>query len=252
MNDTNATHFNDEKTSADIVALQKKLQLLRGSLLKAKANLAASNRDNVEPEEELYGGGDRLNQLTKARTQTFLKFTILRDALQLAQANRVLTEALGLEKDGGIQLESEEVEYVKGLLDEKGELVNELLEQQDVGVERELELVTARGKLAGLITDMKSLMEQVREARGGTDTWDQETTRFQELVTKGDHKLNQMRFTIQKFILSYPKQFNEFDDTRNKEIQELFLRCGKMPSQLRTDFFDQGEEQEGNLAPAAN
>lgn len=252
MNDTNATHFNDEKTSADIMALQQRLQLLRGSLLKAKANLSVSNQENVGPEEDLYGGREHLNQLTKARTQTFLKFTNLREALQLAQANKVLTEALGLEKDGAIQLEAEEVDYVKGLLDEKGELVNELLKQQDVGVERELDLITARGKLAGLITDMRSLMEQVREVRGGTDTWDQETVGLQESVTKGDYKLNQMRFTIQKFILSFPKRFNEFDEARNKEIQELFLRCGKTPTQLRTDFFAQGDEQEENLAPAAN
>jgi len=252
MNDTNATYFNDEKTSADIMALQKRLQLLRGSLLKAKANLSASNQENVGPEEELYGGGDRLSQLTKARTQTFLKFSNLREALELAQANRVLTEALGLEKDGDIQLESDEVDYVRGLLDDKGELVSALLEQQEVGVERELELITARGKLAGLITDMRSLMEQVREARGGTDAWDQETVRLQESVSKGGYKLNQMRFTIQKFILSFPNRFKEFDESRNKEIQELFLRCGKTPSQLRTDFLEQGEEQEENLAPAAN
>jgi len=252
IDDTRATEFNDEKASADMVALQKRLELLRGSLLTAKATLAATNKDEVDPEDDLYGRQDKVDQLTMERTQTFLNFSNLRTALQLAQTNRVLTEALGLEKDGNIQLETEEVEYVRQLLDEKRELVNDLMGQQKEGIDKEIELISVRGQLAGLITDMKRLMGELKEVRGGTKTWDKKTHDIQESVEQGDYKLNQMRFTIQKFILSFPNRFKMFDDTSNKEVQEMFLRCGKTPEEMREEFFAEGQEMASAETPAAN
>jgi len=250
MDDTeHKAAINDVDVSANALELQRRLECLRVSLLKAKATFAASQRDKAGDEEELYGGEERLGVLTKERTLAFLNFSILRDAMQGAQANVTLTQALGLEKDGNIKLQEEEIQYVRGLLEEKGELSAELFRQQKVGEETELELVTTRAELARLHCETKEMLEEVKEIRvGAAGSEDQQSRRLKEQLKEGDLRLNQIRFVLQKFMLAYDKLGQLFSAERNSELEELFLRCGRSPRELREELMASGEVRE---APAA-
>merc|ERR1719369_2285143 len=219
-------------------------------ITQAKAKMAASQRDVEGAEGDLYGYGphgdsDELNKLTQERTQTFLNFTSLQMAIKAAQANQALTKALSLEKE----------EYVKELLEEQKELTEEVFKCQEAGIEQELAVIKARAELAKLHCRFQELVGDVVEARKGKgeENWDKETIKLKEQLRQGDYRVNQIRFLIQKFMISHKKIGLQFEDQeKNNMFKNLLLRCGHPPEVLREQILNSPEvNQMGDIAPAA-
>jgi len=257
MEETEASHIsaeestvlmNDENMSSDALALKRRLEQRKVSLLKARAALSVRQRVQTGAEEQLYGEEGRRDQLAKERNLTFLNMSTLRTAMQFAQSNHTLTEALGLEKESNIGLQTDEVEYVRNLLEEKADLAGQLFRQQQEGVERELELVSTRAELAQLHCETRGLLEETLESRSESESGDQETVQLKKKLEEGDYKVNQIRFTLQKFMISHDNLGQLFDAERNAELRDLFLRCGKTPTQLREEYMERGGT---SVAPAA-
>jgi len=254
-----STVYNETDISKNAVKLQNDLTKLKMDILKAKAEMAASQRDVEGAEGDLYGPGaqgdsEELYKLTQERTQTFLNFTSLQVAIKAAQANQALTKALNLEKDSKISLEKEEEDYVRELLEEQKELAEQIFENQEAGVEQELAVIKARAELAKLHCRYQELVGDVVGARKekGEENWDKENIRLQEKLRQGDFKINQLRFMIQKFMISHNKLGLQFDDEKNNHFKTLFLRCGQTPEELRQQVLSPTEgDQRGDMAPAA-
>ena len=91
----------------------------------------------------------------------------------------------------------------------------------------------------------------------GSKCWEKETVKLYEMVKSGDYKINQMRFMIQKFMLSFNKFGLQFDEEAlNDRYKSLFLRCGKSPEDMRKLLEQEQEEQQTpdqdvRMAPAA-
>lgn len=253
-----STQYNETNISKNAVKLQNDLTKLKMEIIQAKAKMAASQRDVEGEEGDLYGAGvhgdsEELNKLTQERTQTFLNFTSLQVAIKAAQANQALTKALNLEKESNISLEKEEEEYVRELLEEQKELSEQIFKNQEAGVEQELAVIKARAELAKLHCRYQELLGEVVGARRGKgeENWDKETIRLQDQLRNGDYKVNQLRFMIQKFMISHKKLGLQFDDEKNAQFKALFLRCGKTPEELRQQILSPVEAPRGDLAPAA-
>lgn len=253
-----STQYNETNISKNAVKLQNDLTKLKMEIIQAKAKMAASQRDVEGEEGDLYGAGvhgdsEELNKLTQERTQTFLNFTSLQVAIKAAQANQALTKALNLEKESNISLEKEEEEYVRELLEEQKELSEQIFKNQEAGVEQELAVIKARAELAKLHCRYQELLGEVVGARRGKgeENWDKETIRLQDQLRNGDYKVNQLRFMIQKFMISHKKLGLQFDDEKNAQFKALFLRCGKTPEELRQQILSPVEAPRGDMAPAA-
>jgi hypothetical protein len=253
-----STQYNETNISKNAVKLQNDLTKLKMEIIQAKAKMAASQRDVEGEEGDLYGAGvhgdsEELNKLTQERTQTFLNFTSLQVAIKAAQANQALTKALNLEKESNISLEKEEEEYVRELLEEQKELSEQIFKNQEAGVEQELAVIKARAELAKLHCRYQELLGDVVGARRGKgeENWDKETIRLQDQLRNGDYKVNQLRFMIQKFMISHKKLGLQFDDEKNAQFKALFLRCGQTPEELRQQILSPAEGPRGDLAPAA-
>ena len=253
------TQYNETDISKSAVKLQNDLTKLKMEIVQAKAKLAASQRDVEGEEGDLYGPGahgdsEELNKLTQERTQTFLNFTGLQVAIKAAQASQALTKALNYEKDGNITLEKEEEDYVRGLLEEQKELSEQIFKNQELGVTQELAVIKSRAELAKLHCRYQELVGEVVGIRRqmGEENWDKETNRLQEQLKTGDCKVNQIRFMIQKFMISHKKLGLQFDDEKNSQFKDLFLRCGKTPEDLRQQIVNPGNPRSlGDMAPAA-
>jgi len=253
------TQYNETDISKSAVKLQNDLSKLKMEIVQAKAKLAASQRDVEGEEGDLYGPGvhgdsEELNKLTQERTQTFLNFTGLQVAIKAAQASQALTKALNYEKDGNITLEKEEEEYVRELLEEQKELSEQIFKNQELGVKQELAVIKSRAELAKLHCRYQELVGEVVGIRRemGEENWDKETIRLQEQLKNGDCKVNQIRFMIQKFMISHKKLGLQFDDEKNSQFKDLFLRCGKTPEDLRQQIVSPVDTRSlGDMAPAA-
>ena len=66
----------------------------------------------------------------------------------------------------------------------------------------------------GMILRYKDIIGTVVDKRKslGADSWEQDTVKMHEAVKRGDQKINQMRFMVQKFMLSFNKFGLQFDD----------------------------------------
>lgn len=83
----------------------------------------------------------------------------------------------------------------------------------------------------------------------GSECWEQETVKLHDQVKKGDHKINQMRFMIQKFMISFNKFGLQFEDEAlNARYKTLLLRCGQPPEKMRQILL---QEESSDMAPAA-
>jgi len=223
---------NNEETSRNALRLQNKLDELRMEVVRAKARLAASQ----QPEDELEGDdtAKKLTALTKQRTDAFLGFRMVQLALQAGQANQALTRALNLEEGGDVALEKEEEEYVKSLLEEQRELTASLSKSYREEVEEELEIMGKEATLAELFCRYRELAGKAVGARRVTrEAWDEQTKKAEKNLRESDQKINQMRFMIQKFMISHDKFGLQFDEARNSELQGLLVRCGQQPEVLR-------------------
>jgi len=257
-----STQYNETDISKNAVKLQHDLTKLKMEIIQAKAKMAASQRDVEGAEGDLYGPGsqgdsEELNKLTQERTQTFLNFTSLQVAIKAAQANQALTKALNLEKESNISLEKEEEEYVRELLEDQKELSEQIFKNQESGVEQELAVIKARAELAKLHCRYQELVGDVVGARKGKgeENWDKETVKLQNQLKQGDFKVNQLRFMIQKFMISHKKLGLQFDDEdKNNKFKALFLRCGQSPEELRQQVLNPPETHRvdlAHMAPAA-
>ena len=87
----------------------------------------------------------------------------------------------------------------------------------------------------------------------GTDCWYDDTVKAHKVVKEGDRKINQMRFMIQKFMLSFNKFGLQFDDEQlNERYKALLLKCGKTPESMRKELAEEAtEDEEMRMAPAA-
>lgn len=237
---------NNAATSRNALQLQEKLHQLRMQLVKAKARLQVNQgagANNFLDEED---DAEKLKSLTKKRTATFLDFRGIQMAIQVAEANQALTRALNLETDGAIQLESDEEEYIRGLLEEQRELASGLWKSNKEGVEEELKVMAKQAELAELYCSYRSLAEKgLGRRKWGREAWDLQTKKVEQSAREGDYNLNQMRFTIQKFMLSHEKFGLQFDDKTNSEFQALLIRLGSWPEQLREELMRE------DTAPAA-
>eukprot|EP00092_Neocalanus_flemingeri_P063457 GFUD01076802.1.p1 GENE.GFUD01076802.1~~GFUD01076802.1.p1 ORF type:complete len:286 (-),score=102.98 GFUD01076802.1:132-989(-) len=254
-----STQYNETNISKNAVKLQHDLTKLKMEIVQSKAKMAASQRDVEGAEGDLYGPGaqgdsEELNKLTQERTQTFLNFTSLQVAIKAAQANQALTKALNLERESKISLEEEEEDYVRELLEEQKELSEQIFKNQDAGVEQELAVIRARAELAKLHCRYQELVGDVIGARRGKgeENWDKETVRLQEQMKQGDYRVNQLRFMIQKFMISHKKLGLQFGNEKNNHFKALFLRCGQQPEELRQQILSPSEGGHmGDMAPAA-
>jgi len=259
--------YNDEDFSSNAVKLQGQLAKLKLDIIKAMAqskaensNVTTVNNQLLDDDADLYGPNsnkvsDEMYRVTRERTQTFLNFTNLQIALKAAQANKAITRAFNLETDGNINLEKEEEDHVRGLLEDQNELTEEVFKQHEEGVELELEIIKARLELAQLHSKYSEIIGQVVESRrsGGSQAWFDDTVKAHEVLKKGDNKINQLRFMIQKFMLSFNKFGLQFDDAQlNERYKALLLRCGKTPEQMRMMLAEEtNEDEEMRMAPAA-
>ena len=87
----------------------------------------------------------------------------------------------------------------------------------------------------------------------GSDCWEQDTVKLNEALKKGDQKINQMRFMIQKFMLSFDKFGLQFEDQAlNDRYKALLLRCGKTPGDMRRILSEEmTQDEEMTMAPPA-
>jgi len=256
-------NYNSEEITSMAVDLQNSLSKLKLEIIQAKARNKATKTTNknlqLEDDGELFGEGaekvtDQVHKITNERTQTFLNFTSLSAAKKAAQASQAIIKAFNLEKGGKIDLETEEEEYLKSLLEEQKELIKEVVGQNKEGVNDDLEIIKTRIQLSQLYLRYSELTERVVEIRQATsqENLEGETSRLQSQLQLEDSRINQMRFMIQKLMISFPSFGLQFDDKNlNEKYRTLLLRCGKSPEKLR-DLYFAGETPEGaDLAPAA-
>jgi len=236
---------NDETLTKNAIQLQKKLDELKRKIVTTKAELRAKNQGLLgaaeNNDDQLYGkqdvSEDNLHQLTVQRTQTFLNFKSLQTAIRAAQSNQALTRALNMERESNIALEEEEEQYVRDLLEEQRVLAEQIIENQNKVVDQELRLIDARSRLAEEHSRYQELFEKVRPTRlsAGHDK-DEGVRKLNEQLQQEEDKLNQMRFMIQKFMISHPKLGLQFDRETNEKYKKVFLTCGCYPEEIRAQF----------------
>ena len=98
------------------------------------------------------------------------------------------------------------------------------------------------------------LTDRVVDIRKATsqDSWERETKKLHSDLQTGDSRLNQMRFMIQKLMISINKFGLQFEDqSHNERYRALLLRCGKSPEELRGLYFSEEAQEAAGLAPAA-
>lgn len=156
--ETDWYQINEENITSNAVELQTRLSKLKLEIIQAMARNKVEKTNNrvVDLDDgELFGEEasrvtDQLHQITKERTQTFLNFSSLNAAKKAAQCNQAIIKALNLENGGKIDLEEEEEEYLRSLLDDQKELIKEVVEQHKEGVNQDIEIIKTRIKLAEL------------------------------------------------------------------------------------------------------
>jgi len=238
--------FNSPDINLQAVTLQKKLEQLKAKIIKTRSQLAVNKNQNggETSEDLLYGkqevSEDDLHNLVVQRTKTFLNFTSLQTALKAAQVNSSITKALNIEKDSNIQLEEEEEQYVRELLEDQRVMAEQIIQNQNQVVDQEIELLDSRTKLMEVHRTYQELFEKVKSTRIATgETKDGQVKELQKNLTVEDEKLNQIRFMIQKFMGSHPKLGLQFDKETNDRFKATYMSCGLFPEDLRAQLREQ-------------
>jgi len=254
---------NCEEITSNALELQNTLSGLKLEIIQAMARNKVKKNANktlvLGDDEQLFGEEaaqvtDQLHKITKERTQTFLNFTSLSAAKKAAQANQAIVKSLNLENGGKINLEKEEEEYLRSLLEEQKELIREVVGQHKEGADQDIEIIKTRMELAELYARYSELTDRVVDIRKATsqDSWERETKKLHGDLQIGDSRLNQMRFMIQKLMISYNKFGLQFEDKNlNDRYRALLLRCGKSPEDLRGLYRSEEAPDTAGLAPAA-
>jgi len=245
---------NNPEMSKGALLLHNQLERLRLEVVKSRAALQAVQQQGGTSEqlESLNNGaaeeeiGERLAALNKQRTEALLSFRGIQMAMQAGQASQALSRALNLDREGEIKLEAEEEEYVRSLLEEQRELAGTLSQCNREEVEEEVEVMGKQAELTKMYCSYKELASKTVNSRlENKEAWDEQTKKAERALKEGDQRLNQLRFTIQKFMISHDKFGLQFDEETNEELQALLVRCGSWPEDLRA------KKLESDLAPAA-
>jgi len=231
---------NDTGISHSALELQEKLHHLKMKLVRERALLHVSEAPEPE-EEELEDAEERAKKvaaLTVHRNDTFLNLQGLMMAVQAGQANQTLTKALNLETGGDIQLEEDEEQYVRGLLEEQKELATALAKSSIEENEASMKVIAKQAELAQLYCKYRGLAEKVIGSRKvSQESYDADTKRMQKALKESDKNLNQFRFIVQKFMISQNKFGLQFEDEKiNGEFMALLMRCGKAPEEIRAEM----------------
>jgi len=230
---------NNPEMSKGALLLQNQLERLRLEVVKSRAALQAVQQQGTKELESLNNGaeeeiGERLAALNKQRTEALLSFRGIQMAMQAGQANQALSRALNLDREGEIKLEAEEEEYVRSLLEEQRELAATLSQNNREEVGEEVEVMSKQAELTKMYCCYKELASKAVNSRlENKEAWDEQTKKAERSLKDGDQKLNQLRFTIQKFMISHDKFGLQFDEETNEELQALLVRCGSWPEDLR-------------------
>ena len=92
---------------------------------------------------------------------------------------------------------------------------------------------------------------EIRKA-SSQEAWEKETARQHEELQNGDRRINQMRFMIQKLMISFDKFGLQFEEKgMNDRYRALLVRCGKCPEELRNILLSEETTDTAGLAPAA-
>jgi len=240
--------MNSPALNHQAVILQKNLEQLKAKLIKTRAKLAVDkNQNGGETRDDLLYGKqevkeDDLHNLVVQRTKTFLNFTSLQTALKAAQINSSITKALNIEKDSNIQLEKEEEQYVRELLEDQRIMAEEIISNQNQVVDQELELLDSRIKLADLHRTHQELFEKVKPIRiASGESKDGQVKELQKQLSGEEEKLNQIRFMIQKFMGAHPKMGFQFDKETNERFKKIYMSCGYFPEDLRAQLCEERE-----------
>lgn len=238
--------FTDTEFNQQAVNLQNNLEHLKAKIIKTRAKLAVNkNQYGGETSDDLLYGKqevreDDLHNLVVQRTKTFLNFTSLQTALKAAQVNASITKALNIEKDSNIQLEEEEEQYVRELLEDQRIMAEEIIVNQNQVVDQELELLDSRMKLAEVHRTYQDLFEKVKPTRIAIgETKDGRVKELRKQLSAEEEKLNQIRFMIQKFMGSHPKLGLQFDAETNERFKTVYMSCGTFPEDLRAQLCEE-------------
>jgi len=225
----------DEMTNR-VVYLQKELDKLRFKAIKARAE--QESLDPCYKINEFYTNNvnvDRLSNLTKKRTQGFLSYNTLHDALKGSQAVKALKAGFELlqEKDGDseegedIRLEPEEREYVEGLMSEENELSKSLIAKSDVILHQDVEMIQLRKSHAENLCRISELWTKLQETK------DNKLGDNDKPLLEQEAKVNQFRLMIQRLMMGENNLGQIFDDQTNKRFKDMFIKCGYEPEELR-------------------
>ena len=123
---------------------------------------------------------------------------------------------------------------MRGLLEEQRELAASLSRSNREEVEEEVKVMGRQAELTKMYCSYKELASKAVNSRlENKDAWDEQTKKAERALKDGDQKLNQLRFTIQKFMISHDKFGLQFDEETNEELQALLVQCGNWPEDLR-------------------
>ena len=123
---------------------------------------------------------------------------------------------------------------MRGLLEEQRELAASLSLSNREDVEDEVEVMGKQAELTKMYCSYKELASKAVNSRlENKDAWDEQTKKAERALKDGDQKLNQLRLTIQKFMISHDKFGLQFDEETNEELQALLVQCGNWPEDLR-------------------
>jgi len=252
---TDAVH-GDEMTNR-VVYLQKELDRLRFKAIKARAE--QESLDPCYKINEFYTNNvnvDRLNNLTKKRTQGFLNYNTLHDALKGSQAVKALKAGFELleEKDGAgdsedgedIRLEPEERQYVEALMSEENELSKSLNEKSNVILQQDVEMIMLRKKHADNLCKISELWTKLQQSSDNKPDVNNKPLLEQEA------KCNQFRFIIQRLMIGEKDLGQIFDDETNERFKQMFVKCGLEPEELRKQFCSEAAtNNDENVTPQA-
>lgn len=230
-------NFNSEKLSQNALQLQQKLDQLKQKICQARAQKSARKHIQLLRNNQIFeqASSDELHKLTGERTKSFLDFTSVQMAIRSAEVNKALTKALQLEKNGDGHLEPEEEKYVRELLEEQRELTLALLKNQDIGSEQELQIIEARYKLYGLLTQYNELRSKAGPILLRDEDKEEAMQRIEKSTKDEDSRLNQMRLMIQKLMMGEKDFGCIFDKETNERYKKMFLRCGMSPDEFRKE-----------------
>ena len=245
---------NDSETSGNSVKLQQDLDRIKREIIKAKAQLGAQP---CESEDALFygtvAGKGEFNKLIKERNQCFLNFTLLESAIKAGQANDAVLKAFSLDQEGNMELLDDEKEHMRTLLEDQKELVEDVMRNHEDGVVQSLQLIEARAKLATVRSRYQELQESLGRVRKfkSKENYEEATMQLHNAYKHSEAQLNELRFMIQKLLISSPKLGLQFaEKEKNDRYRELLLNCGRRPEKLRANLIAQTGEQM-DTAPAA-